>query len=60
MIELDDLVSDFYKEKSKLIDKRNRKRKASSKLYDSDDDSDDDKHGQQTLLSIVDNCRNQA
>ncbi|KAJ4891166.1 hypothetical protein Rs2_30914 [Raphanus sativus] len=57
VIELDDLVSDFYKEKSKLIDKRNRKRKASSKLYDSDDD--DDKHGQQTLLSIVDNCRNQ-
>ncbi|KAJ0238917.1 Actin protein 2/3 complex subunit-like protein [Hirschfeldia incana] len=56
LIGLDDLLSDHYKEKSKLIDKRNRKRKASSKLYDSDDD---DARGQQTLLSIVDNCQNQ-
>ncbi|CAH8342166.1 unnamed protein product [Eruca vesicaria subsp. sativa] len=54
VIGLDDLVSEFYKEKSKLIDKGNRKRKA-SKLYD----SDDDERGQQALLSIVDDCRNQ-
>lgn len=57
MIGLDDLLSDFYKEKSKLIDRGNRKRKASSKLYD----SDDDERGQEALLSIiVDDCRNQA
>ncbi|KAF8111184.1 hypothetical protein N665_0076s0175 [Sinapis alba] len=55
VIGLDDLLSDFYKEKSKLVDKGNKKRKA-SKLYDSDDD---DEHGQEALLSIVDNCRNQ-
>lgn len=57
VIELDDLVSEHYKEQSKLIDKGNRKRKASSKLYDSDDD---DERGQEALLSIVDDCRNQA
>ncbi|XP_022544622.2 uncharacterized protein LOC106352575 [Brassica napus] len=56
VIELDDLVSEHYKEQSKLIDKGNRKRKASSKLYDSDDD---DERGQEALLSIVDDCRNQ-
>lgn len=57
MIELDDLVFEHYKEQSKLIDKGNRKRKASSKLYDSDDD---DERGQEALLSIVDGCQNQA
>ncbi|CAH2060332.1 unnamed protein product [Thlaspi arvense] len=55
VIGLDDLLSDFYKEKSKRIDKENRKRKA-SKLYD----SDDEEHGKEALLSIVDDCRNQA
>uniref|UniRef100_M4D667 Uncharacterized protein n=1 Tax=Brassica campestris TaxID=3711 RepID=M4D667_BRACM len=50
VIELDDLVSEHYKEQSKLIDKGNRKRKASSKLYDSDDD---DERGQEALLSIM-------
>ncbi|KAF3581461.1 hypothetical protein DY000_02030412 [Brassica cretica] len=49
VIGLDDLLSDFYKEKSKLIDRGNRKRKASSKLYD----SDDDERGQEALLSIM-------
>ncbi|CAG7902408.1 unnamed protein product [Brassica rapa] len=50
VIELDDLVFEHYKEQSKLIDKGNRKRKASSKLYDSDDD---DERGQEALLSII-------
>ncbi|XP_024003832.1 uncharacterized protein LOC18027425 [Eutrema salsugineum] len=54
VIGLDDLLSDFYKEKSKLIDKQNKKRKV-SKVYD----SDEDEHGQEALLSIVDSCQNQ-
>lgn len=56
VIGLDDLLSDFYKEKSKLIDKQNKKRKA-SKVYD----SDDDEHGQEAAISkYVDQCQNQA
>uniref|UniRef100_A0A1J3IVI2 Coiled-coil SMC6 And NSE5 INteracting (CANIN) domain-containing protein n=1 Tax=Noccaea caerulescens TaxID=107243 RepID=A0A1J3IVI2_NOCCA len=55
VIGLDDLLSDFYKEKSKLIDKQNKKRKA-SKVYD----SDDDEHGQEAAISkYVDQCQNQ-
>ncbi|VVA92874.1 unnamed protein product [Arabis nemorensis] len=55
VIGLDDLLSDFYKEKSKILNKQNRKRKA-SKLYD----SDEDEHGQEALLSkYVDDCQNQ-
>lgn len=56
VIGLDDLLSDFYKEKSKILNKQNRKRKA-SKLYD----SDEDEHAQEALLSkYVDDCQNQA
>ncbi|KAL1191071.1 hypothetical protein V5N11_036029 [Cardamine amara subsp. amara] len=55
VIGLDDLLSDFYKEKSKIIDKQNKKRKV-SKVYD----SDEDEHNQVAKLSdIVDNCQNQ-
>ncbi|CAA7017921.1 unnamed protein product [Microthlaspi erraticum] len=56
VIGLDDLLSDFYKEKSKLIDKQNKKRKA-SKVYDSDDD---EQHSQEAVISkYVDQCQNQ-
>lgn len=56
VIGLDDLLSDFYKEKSKLVDKQNKKRKV-SKVYD----SDDDEQGQVALLSqCVDECQNQV
>ncbi|KAG7572802.1 hypothetical protein ISN44_As09g011550 [Arabidopsis suecica] len=55
VIGLDDLLSDFYKEKSKVIDKVNKKRKV-SKVYH----SDDDEQGQVDLLSqCVDECQNQ-
>ncbi|KFK44704.1 hypothetical protein AALP_AA1G292300 [Arabis alpina] len=55
VIGLDDLLSDFYKEKSKIINKENRKRKA-SKVYD----SDEDENGQEALLSkYVHDCQNQ-
>ncbi|CAN8247219.1 unnamed protein product [Cochlearia groenlandica] len=56
VIGLDDLLSDFYKEKSKVIDKENRKRKASCKVYD----SDDDEIGQEDVIAkCVNQCQNQ-
>lgn len=56
VIGLDDLLSDFYKEKSKLTDKQNKKRKV-SKVYD----SDEDEHSQVAkLCDIVDDCQNQV
>nr|BAF00857.1 hypothetical protein [Arabidopsis thaliana] len=55
VIGLDDLLSDFYKEKSKVIDKVNKKRKV-SKVYH----SDDDEQGQVDKLSqCVVECQNQ-
>ncbi|XP_010414588.1 PREDICTED: uncharacterized protein LOC104700724 isoform X2 [Camelina sativa] len=57
-IGLDDLLSDFYKEKSKLIDKQNKKKRKVSKVYDSDDD--DDEQGKVAKLSqCVDEVHNQ-
>jgi len=56
VIGLDDLLSDFYKEKSKVIDKVNKKRKV-SKVYH----SDDDEQGQVDKLSqCVVECQNQV
>ncbi|XP_010510682.1 PREDICTED: uncharacterized protein LOC104786908 [Camelina sativa] len=56
-IGLDDLLSDFYKEKSKLIDKQNKKKRKVSKVYDSDDDEE---HGKVAMLSqCVDEVHNQ-
>ncbi|XP_010474013.2 PREDICTED: uncharacterized protein LOC104753458 [Camelina sativa] len=57
VIGLDDLLSDFYKEKSKLIDKQNKKKRKVSKVYDSDDD---DEQGKVAKLSqCVDEVHNQ-
>ncbi|XP_023640259.1 uncharacterized protein LOC17888683 [Capsella rubella] len=56
VIGLDDLLSDFYKEKSKVIDKQNKKRKV-TKVYDSDDDDELGKVAQ--LSQCVDECHSQ-
>lgn len=56
IIGLDDLLTDHYKQKSKLIEKEKKRAKA-KKNYN----SDEDESGKEALLSnIVNSCQNQA
>lgn len=56
VIGLDDLLTDFYKEKSKLIEKENKRAKA-CKNYNSDEDDD----GKEAALSnLLHGCQDEA
>ncbi|KAM7280309.1 hypothetical protein ACFE04_007443 [Oxalis oulophora] len=56
VIQLDDLLTDFYKEKGKLVDKESKRAKPPNK-YDSDDD---EKHTEALLIEYVNSFENQA
>ncbi|KAJ4825053.1 hypothetical protein Tsubulata_009719 [Turnera subulata] len=56
VIGLDDLLTDYYKEKSKVIE-RESKRAKSGKHFDSDEDEDDK---ETFLLKKIDHCHDQA
>lgn len=60
VIGLDDLLTDYYKERSKLVEKEYKK-KSVEKCYNSDDDEDKTRKNKEALLSkFVDNCQNQV
>ncbi|OVA17974.1 hypothetical protein BVC80_1835g379 [Macleaya cordata] len=58
IIGLDDLLTDYYKDKSKLIEKES-KRATASKYYSSDEDEDITRKSKQ-LAQLVDKCENQV
>ena len=56
VIGLDDLLSDFYKEKSKLVEKESKQAKAQTN-YNSDEDVNTK---EASLTEVIDQCQNQA
>ena len=57
LIGLDELLSEHYKEQSKLIEKEAKKQTKAQKSYD----SDEDKNCQEAKLSsLLDDCQKQA
>ncbi|XP_068643672.1 uncharacterized protein [Aristolochia californica] len=60
VIGLDDLLADFYKEKSRVVAKEFKKGKA-TKAYNSDEDEDKNRKNKEALLSkFVDDCQKQV
>ncbi|XP_004287554.1 PREDICTED: uncharacterized protein LOC101295940 isoform X2 [Fragaria vesca subsp. vesca] len=57
VIGLDDLLTDFYKEEDKLVEKAARKAKA--KAQRKDDSDEEDQHQEASLCQLVDTCENQ-
>ncbi|XVE59021.1 hypothetical protein DITRI_Ditri05aG0011000 [Diplodiscus trichospermus] len=56
LIGLDDLLTEHYKEQSKLIEKESKKKAKAQKSYD----SDEDKNCKEAMLSsLLDDCQNQ-
>ncbi|KAG9449542.1 hypothetical protein H6P81_009507 [Aristolochia fimbriata] len=60
VIGLDDLLADFYKEKSRVVEKEAKRGKA-TKDYNSDEDEDRSRKNKEALLSkFVDDCQKQV
>ncbi|XP_050369906.1 uncharacterized protein LOC126788005 [Argentina anserina] len=56
VIGLDDLLTDFYKEEGKLVEKAARKARAAARQRDDSDEEDDDREA--SLCQFVDTCEN--
>lgn len=56
VIGLDDLLSDYYKEQSKLVERESKQAKA-QKNYNSDEDVNTK---EASLTEVIDQCQNQA
>ncbi|KAM5584267.1 hypothetical protein ABKV19_003901 [Rosa sericea] len=57
VIGLDDLLTDFYKEEGKLVEKAARKAKAKARR--NNDSDEEDEHREASLCQLVDTCENQ-
>ena len=57
VIGLDDLLTDYYKEKSRLVERESKRAKA-SKCYNSDEDDDVSK--ETAFFETIDECQQQV
>lgn len=57
LIGLDDLLTDYYKEKSRAIERESKRAKA-TKCYDSDEDDDISK--EVAFFNTIDECQQQV